>query len=567
MKHKFILFFIVCAILCTAAEPLLKIGVMSDTHINETRKSFYKVEPALKLFKQKQVDVIVHMGDFAQVHCPPGYRLYRQIFNEIFSGRKPQEITVFDGHDVLGVKDKMQGFRVMQKELQTTNDLYDKKIIRDHIFLIYPYHADLQRQEREIAQAVKESNGRPVFILDHVPPYDTTTDSRLWGNRKSRQFMDKFPQTIRLSGHSHGTLWSKNSIWQGKFTTVNAGCLQYWQGMLTGNAPERKSPEEVMVIEVFKNKIIFRCFCISDGSEIRPDAPWTIPWPFDEKTAPYSIGSRLQKEPLPRFPSGAKITLKETGTAGKEYLFTLPEAENIRDCFMYRTRLFKDRKLITVREFFSSFHKKKPDKSITLPFSAGYFEPGGRYTLSVTPVNFAGREGTALSLTLTTAQEQKTEELFSCSDPALPGCKAATGLAGGKKLTFKDGFFEHPGWNVRLEFPQGIWKGPAKTKFRFILDLETHQADDCQWSLRMRNSTPARNANRRIFTPAGKSGVMRYVIDFEKKKNDREFFLWITDAPAGKFKIHGIKIRRIMPPETQKGEKVRRKMPPDLKKR
>ena len=83
----------------SAEEPLLKAGIMTDTHINEKESSFHLVKPALELFKAHKTDVIIHMGDFANVHCPGGYRMYRRIFNRIFPENAPREIIIYDGHD------------------------------------------------------------------------------------------------------------------------------------------------------------------------------------------------------------------------------------------------------------------------------------------------------------------------------------------------------------------------------------------------------------------------------------------------------------------------------------
>ena len=77
----------------------------------------------------------------------------------------------------------------------------------------------MKRQKKEMTEAVAEANGTPVFVLDHYPPFDTTAVSRLWGNRPRRRLAERFPQVIRISGHSHGSLRNERNIWQGKAGT------------------------------------------------------------------------------------------------------------------------------------------------------------------------------------------------------------------------------------------------------------------------------------------------------------------------------------------------------------
>ena len=534
-------------LLLAAEKPLLKAGIMSDTHINEKRSSFHLVEKALKLFKDHKVDLVIHLGDFADVHCPGGYRLYRQIFNEIFTVSRPRELFVYDGHDAARHPDMAQAFKAMQKNLGNVNPPYWQEKIKGYTFLVYPYKADLKRQEKEMTRAVAQAQGRPVFVLDHHPPFDTTAVSRLWGNRPRRRLAEKFPQVIRLSGHSHGTLWNERNIWQGKFTTVNAGCLQYWPGMLPGNIPQQKTPEEVMVMEVYANRILFRCFSVTDKQEIRAASPWCVPWPFDEKTAPYSDKNRFKTMPAVQFPAGAELEMTFQGTPCREVRFTFPEAADIRNCYIYKTELFCDGQRIARKDYHSSFYKKVPDKEIHASWNSGFFTPGKTYRMSVSPVNFAGKTGRSLEKTFTVPEVEKGEVTFECSDPLLPGCRVLTGLRGGKVLRKHKDFFRHPGGDVRLEFPAGVWQGKAGTRFRLVLDIETIQQENCQWTMRLRCPRPAWSAQYRMWTLPGRQKKLRYVFDFRKKSDQGELYLHITESAWGRFKVHFVKIERFLP--------------------
>ena len=527
-----------------AAEPLLRAGIMTDTHINEKRSSFHLVEPALKLFKEHKTDVIIHMGDFADVHCPGGYRMYRKIFNEIFTGSRPQEIFIYDGHDAAGHPNREQAFKAMQKNLGNVNAPYDQKTIKGFTFLIYPYKADLKRQEKEMTEAVKASKGRPVFVLDHHPPFGTTANSRLWGSRPKRRLADKFPGVIRISGHSHGSLRNERNIWQGKFTTVNAGCLYNWSGILVGTPAENKTPDEVMIMEIYPDKIIFRCFSVRDKKEIRPDAPWSIPWPFDEKTAPYSDKNRLLRDRAAQFPAGSRIRIQPVTEKVFEVRYSFPEAADIRNCYIYQTELFSGGKRITRKDYHSSFWKKIPDKTLRASWSGGFLETGKIYRMTVTPISFAGKKGKSLETEFTVPQLERGEVLFECKDPQLPGCRVMTGISGGTPLKTHKGFFRHPGGHSRIEFPGKVWQGKAKDRFRFIFDLETIQQPGCQWTLRLINRKPLWHANYRMWTLPDKSGSVRYVIDFEKKSEKGELYLLITESFWGQFKVNYMRIER-----------------------
>ena len=65
---KKILFSILSSILTlTAAEPVLKVGIISDTHIKPGIASTYLLEAAFNLFKSHNVDIIANCGDIVDV--------------------------------------------------------------------------------------------------------------------------------------------------------------------------------------------------------------------------------------------------------------------------------------------------------------------------------------------------------------------------------------------------------------------------------------------------------------------------------------------------------------------
>ena len=109
----------------------------------------------------------------------------------------------------------------------------------------------------------------------------------------------------------------------------------------------------------------------------------------------------------------------------------------------------------------------------------------------------------------------------------------------------KNGFYQHPGGNTRLEFPKDVWKAPAKARFRFTVDMQMKQPGSRFWTVVLRNPVPVENANNRIATPAGDSGVQRYVIEFAKRKDFHNYYLLIREGHAGEIRFNYIKIERL----------------------
>ena len=83
----------------SSQAPLLKVGIMTDTHINEKPQSGRRLRAALKLFAAEKVDMTINLGDISNKHNINAYKLYRKIVNEIFPAEKPEEIFISAYHD------------------------------------------------------------------------------------------------------------------------------------------------------------------------------------------------------------------------------------------------------------------------------------------------------------------------------------------------------------------------------------------------------------------------------------------------------------------------------------
>ena len=70
MKKLAILCVLVLACVVFAAEPILRVGLITDTHIGKTAESCAHVRVAFEQLKPLKPDLIVHLGDIAHEHYP-----------------------------------------------------------------------------------------------------------------------------------------------------------------------------------------------------------------------------------------------------------------------------------------------------------------------------------------------------------------------------------------------------------------------------------------------------------------------------------------------------------------
>lgn len=546
--------------LAAQEKPIFKAGLVSDTHVTPRATSCQWVQKAWELFKKQQVDLVINCGDIADHYYPQGYRHYRNVINKLYpdKSKKPLEIYAYANHDRIDMKDLWEAFAGVKKYLEVPHDPYSYQVIKGYPFVIVPQFIDYVRYEKMLKQAIKEHPGKPVFVVDHIPPYRTTFNTVTWGNRPRRELLNKYPQVIHLSGHTHNSLYNELCIWQGEFTAVNAGSLYYWGGALTASAPESgKRATEVLIMEVFKKKILFRRYSLLDGSEYRPEAPWCVPLPFDPKTAPYTPAKRFANSKAPSFPANAKLLLtpdKVPFSTG-----TLSFAPAAPDVFIYNISLEKENskkqfEKFTEKEIFSNFHRPVSERQevLTTLLSSAYFDSGARYRICVTPINFYGKKGKPLTLVWRAPAKAAHKVLFESKNP-MKELTFMSGVTDGAPIKQQNGFYLHNEYNARLIIPAKAWQGiPKLTPLRLTIDLHTIQGHGKTWTLTLRNPKPSRNANPRISTAPG-NVKCRYVIDFRMQNKDFKYNLLIREADPGKLRVNYVKLEQL--PLVKKGKK------------
>ncbi len=555
MKKLSTVFLFGIALLTGAAEkPLAKVGLMTDTHVTPRISSCRILKKAFELFKAHKVDMIINAGDVANTHKAEAYKNYRTTYHSVFTQNKPKELFSFAWHDVINIGNWHDGWKkawpLFRKGLEIKHAPYSKHYLAGYIFLTAPQNTDWKIYEKMISDACKETPDKPVFLVDHVPGGNTTFNTGTWGNAKTRRLLSKYPQVIQLTGHVHGSFRNELQIWQGEYTVVNLGCCgELWAGALVGTSPKSNRADEALIMEIYKNKVLIRRFDLAQNIEYKKESPWCIPLPFNPATAPYTQKAR-SVFPAPEFATNSKVTAKPDKVPCNAMIISFPEAKCKDGVFIYTLNLFRKDKSgkwesFSTRETYGGFMKDPEQRTtVSVELSAGFFEAGKQYMVRITPRNFYGKTGKVLEGVFSVPEKTATQVVYESLNP-MKDCPFMTHLEKGRKVALKNGFYQHPGGNARLEFPEEVWKGPAKTRFRFTVDMRMKQFGERFWTVVLRNPVPLENANSRIATPPGDSGVQRYVIEFAKRKDFHKYYLLIREAGPGEIRFDYVKVERL----------------------
>lgn len=553
------------------ALPVMRVGFMSDTHIGETLESCARVKLAYGLFRERGVDLIAHLGDLADNYYPNGYRFYRQVQDEAYAGaEKPKELFVYAGHDLINCLGKGTG--IDHKRLGESYELFRKALgipnqptgivdFRGYKFVLVPEYINgrthtlnYKDYERLVAEACAATPDRPVFVLDHEPPRGTIYDSYNWGKAERHEIFRRHPQVVSLSGHVHGSLHHDLNIWQGEYTAVSAGCLQYWGGLCAASTPKPKPSFDVLTMDVYADRLVFRRWDVRDRSEIDPEHPWIVPLPFAAATAPYAPSRRRAAAPVPAFRSDARLSVANEGVPFGGFRLRFPEVER---AFQYRLEAQRrtadgDWKTFTWLEVFSEFWKSPKERTTTAEFlyRESYFEPSTDYRFVVSPVSEYGVRGKPIVAEARSPEKFATRTLlYEAKGADIVFYRKGWDGTNTRHVPDADGFYG-PFKSDRnfIELPAGLFRGEPKTRFRLTLDMRTIQPENGNvWDLKFQDPTTERHCTERTPTPYGDSGDERYVMELVKwnlTTADTYHVCFSWNSP-GRVKFGGLKLERL----------------------
>jgi hypothetical protein len=210
----------------------------------------------------------------------------------------------------------------------------------------------------KLAYAARKYPEKPIFVFMHVPPQNTcygSTVSDGWGTKFFLPVLNRYPQAIVFSGHSHWPIGDPRSIHQGVFTAVNDGSLTYSEiekGTVNiGNHPEsHENITEGFIVNVLSNgHVEIERWDTYRNEEILPK--WLIEAPHDGNHFTYNKRDGL---PAPVFASEAKPVV--TAVTADSIVVTFPQATDNEVVHHYVIVISDGEQVISTFSKFSQFY-------------------------------------------------------------------------------------------------------------------------------------------------------------------------------------------------------------------
>ena len=283
------------------------------------------------------------------------------------------------------------------------------------------YTSSMSWLRTELAAAAQDSVNKPIFAFQHIGIQNTAYGTYVGGYTKSSEEMDalysNYSNLIHFSGHTHTPISTPTIISQSDYTQVATGTLYYInmenEATYGTQPPNSNNVSQYYIVEV----------CANNRVEIKPynqltNSFFKTPSTTDEDDTEivYTVDvndkenwlyteSRTKGNKEPYFESGDSITFDKV--TYKSAQVTFPQAEDDNGVYRYEIVCKPKKGEEKSYSVFSEYYFEP--MSDTLSYRVAGLDEDTEYTVTVTPIDFYGEKGEAITAKLQTVTKSGNE--------------------------------------------------------------------------------------------------------------------------------------------------------------
>lgn len=349
--------------------PTVRFFVCSDTHISSaTDFKLDRIKKAIALSygiaendeNYKNLDAVVFCGDLTDGGQDEQFKAFESTVKESVKDETKILAVVAKAHDSSG-----NGKKSLQycSEITGLDSDFNTVINGFHFIGISTSeyenmnHSTGQKDwlKKQLKAAKKEDDQKPIFVFQHEHIAGTVYGSSTfegWGTTDFRSVVSGFSQVVDFSGHSHYPLNDPRSIWQGSYTAIGTGSMNYMEFTVdtdrTVHTDDGGNAAQGWIVEVDgNNRIRLIGLDVITGQIL---CEYLIENPTDISSYAYTPYNQKAHSSAPCFDENSSIEIEEKD--GK-YIATAPAAKSTdgKAVFLYRVKVLNASGIVVHSEY------------------------------------------------------------------------------------------------------------------------------------------------------------------------------------------------------------------------
>ncbi len=409
-------------------KPVIRFIVASDVHFDDTgsenqearlKRMFEVAYEYSDSQEYSALDGAFIAGDFTNRGTETSMRKF---FEALSSHAKDETIT----HATLGNHEYGAGDATKERYLRLSGytDIHEHMIIGGYHFLFlspdtnsgYNFSEEAREwlaEHLEVAAMDDESGEKPIFVFQHEHIKGTVYGSENWGVSDLTDILEKYPQVIDFSGHSHYPMNDPRSIWQGSFTALGTSTLSYYEMGIAGvhtsgifhsdneggysYSAQKFDAAQFYIVEVDANNAVKIIGYDITAGKFMDDVVYNLRSVKSTDEFIYT-DERKENSEIPYFTEDTSVNTENITSTSAKIIFGQALCED--DVQNYIVELYKEDTLISSqRRLACTFMDPAPEDI------AAYFEsldPESTYTVKITAVSSWEKTSAPLTFEFTT---------------------------------------------------------------------------------------------------------------------------------------------------------------------
>ena len=391
-------------------ETVLEFLAVADVHLksyDSIERDRFRAAIDLSYTYTDNLDAVVVNGDFTDGGHDPQYAAFGEITDDMIKDGTALIVNHGNHENGRNESDSHEYFR----------EFFGYSI--DHVFEVKGYyfisvgvhHGDMYKENQakwmdsKLEMLTASDPLRPVFVLIHYPNFETVFNSTRNGRTTFDPVLEKYPQAIVISGHSHPPIQDPRIIHQDKFTSFNNAAMTY----LYYDKADFRGPEDTIsaghfaIFKVDENhKVTIERYVMDDsdlmGKTVKLDEDFVVD--VSKGTAGFTYHKGWHDDfTRPVFPENTSVSIDRSGDG---WSITFDQAGGSQIVYYYIIEILDEStgETVEVVKVHSSFYMATPPETVTRSL-LGDYQMGVPYSVRITAVNVSNRQSEPLLETIT----------------------------------------------------------------------------------------------------------------------------------------------------------------------
>lgn len=389
--------------------PVIRFAACSDIHL-DGKEDQVNAERFAEMFNEcyaysenhksyNKLDAVMVCGDMTDWGRENEYKMYHKVVSEnLREGTKMLE--VMGNHEFIEERE-VEGVNAFDNYKKYINEETEIHTVINGYHFIGISYSDKNENfgdktkwlDEQLKIATKENKNKPVFVFQHPHPTLTVYGSVNWSEISIRTVLEKYPQVVNFSGHSHYCSADPRTLWQGSFTAMGTGALAGLMGNLNyinGDAYGSIDSGSYSIVEAdAEGNIRIRVFD-AVNKIFFDNCDYYLKNPAKRLNRIYNWGNMYSLDTRPNFPESAEI--KVTVNENDETIITFPSAKGYFEAESYKVTVADGIKTVYENTVLSSYTTAVEDD---LSVNLGVLNEGV-YQVKIKPSSPYAKQGKAL---------------------------------------------------------------------------------------------------------------------------------------------------------------------------